>query len=423
MLSARAATEKKQLQPRRKYMPLKLKTVLVGNGLSQRQWLNNVKQYTAHNIGAGQSLSTTAGSLILNWDTWPKLTPKESIMEQTEFFLKKHKIPDDVIATIWDMDNEELSKNVTPIKLVRQTVRPKKTKTPFEINLPEAEMLSNQAKNHFKIIKDPFIDDVRCADDLFLSTDQRYIAEAMHHTAKHGGFLAVVGESGAGKSTLRRGLLDRIAKEGMQVIVIQPRCIDKARLNTGSICDAIIQDTSKEKPKQSLENKSRQIERILTGSSRAGNHHVLVIEEAHDLTIKTIKYLKRFWEIEDGYKKLLSIILVGQPELKDTLDERQNWDAREVIRRCEVAELHPLNGNLEEYISLKFNRINKQMNEIFESDAFDALRKRMTLTRRGDSNSESMLYPLVVNNAITKALNLAAELGFEKVDAEIIRGI
>jgi type II secretory pathway predicted ATPase ExeA len=33
-----------------------------------------------------------------------------------------------------------------------------------------------------------------------------------------------------------------------------------------------------------------------------------MIEEAHDLSIQTMKYLKRFWEMEDGFKKLLSIV-------------------------------------------------------------------------------------------------------------------
>ena len=45
-----------------------------------------------------------------------------------------------------------------------------------------------------------------------------------------------------------------------------------------------------------------------------------------------LKFLKRFWELEDGFKKLLSILLIGQPELKNKLDERQHYEAREVIR-------------------------------------------------------------------------------------------
>ena len=106
--------------------------------------------------------------------------------------------------------------------------------------------------------------------------------------------------------------MDRIQSEGQKIKIITPRSIDKARLTTSAICDAIIQDCSAEKPKRTLEAKSRQVEKILTNSSRAGYNHVLMIEEAHDLNIWTLKYLKRFWELEDGFKKLLAIVYAGK---------------------------------------------------------------------------------------------------------------
>ena len=175
--------------------------------------------------------------------------------------------------------------------------------------------------------------------------------------------------------------------------------------------------------KQSLEAKGRQLTRLLTGGSRAGNAHVLIIEEAHDLTIPVLKYLKRFWELEDGFKKLLAIILIGQPELKDKLDLRVNWEAREVINRCEIAELLPLNGDMEKYLELKFKRVGKKLTEVFNKEAFDAIRDRLTLKRRGTSNTESMHYPLVVNNTVVKAMNLAADIGAPKIDADIIKEV
>ena len=73
-----------------------------------------------------------------------------------------------------------------------------------------------------------------------------------------------------------------------------------------------------------------------------GFAHVLIIEEAHDLSIATLKYLKRFWELEDGLKKLLSILLIGQTELAGKLDESKNYEAREIIRRMELLKIEPL---------------------------------------------------------------------------------
>ncbi|ARO88149.2 hypothetical protein EBAPG3_010385 [Nitrosospira lacus] len=285
-------------------------------------------------------------------------------------------------------------------------------------------MLSAQAKSQFKIFRDPFTDDVQSADDIFLSADQRYIREAMFTTARHGGFLAVVGESGAGKTVLRRDLIDRVQRESHPVIVIQPRLIDKGTLTAGSICEAIIDDMRPStKTRRSLEGKARQVERILTDSSRAGNTHVLLIEEAHDLSVSTLKYLKRFWELEDGFKKLLSIILVGQPELKNKLDERMNYEAREVIRRCEIAELMPLNAHLENYLALKFKRVGKDLQDICEADAFDAMRARLTRPARSNSGAVSMIYPLIINNLTTKAMNLCAEIGAPRINADLVKAL
>ena len=198
-----------------------------------------------------------------------------------------------------------------------------------------------KAYKKFGLFQDPFNGDVTKAEDVFLTDETRFVAEFLYQTAKAGGMVALLGESGSGKTTIRRYAMDRIQSEGQKIKIIAPRSIDKARLTTSAICDAIIQDCSAEKPRRTLEAKSRQVERILTNSSRAGYNHVLMIEEAHDLSIPTLKYLKRFWELEDGFKKLLAIVLIGQTEMKAKLDESQNWEAREVIRRIEVLELKP----------------------------------------------------------------------------------
>ncbi len=285
-------------------------------------------------------------------------------------------------------------------------------------------MLSLQARKHFKLFRDPFIDDVGAAEDVYLNDCYRFAAEYLYQTAKAGGMMAMIGESGSGKTTIRRLAIDRMTAEGQKVRVVTPRIIDKGRLNASSICDAIIQDCSTENPKRTLEGKARQIERILTNSSRAGWSHVLMIEEAHDLTIQTLKYLKRFWELEDGFKKLLAIVLVGQVEMKAKLDESKNWEAREVIRRMEVVDLEPLSDGDEiaKYLDLKFGRIGGTRQTIVADSGCDALARRLRRqTQQG--TVYSVAYPLIVNNWTRRALNLAAELGSAQVDADVVAGL
>lgn len=393
------------------YMPIMLKGVLIRYGLGQKDWADNITQ------ADGVKLSLSAATQIINWNTWPRKTPRHSICKQTEDWLKSHGVAEQDLVNLWTVDTTDPFRNGQPTGVhVGQRWN---ANQPDIDPIGDIEMLNPAAKKAFALFRDPFQDDVSSADDVFLAPDQRYIREAMYMTAKLGGFLAVVGESGAGKSVLRRDLIDRIAREQAPISVVQPRTIDKRSLNAGAIFEAIIDDIAPgTKLRRSMEAKSRQAEQLLRDSSRAGNTHTLLIEEAHDLSVQTLKVLKRFWEIEDGFKKLLSIILIGQPELKMKLDERHNFEAREVIRRCEVAELMPLDSNLENYLAHKFKRVGKDVKEVLDPAAFDAMRQR--LTRRSGQQTLSMLYPLVVNNLVVKAMNHAAELGMDVVDADVI---
>nr|DAI22380.1 MAG TPA: type II secretion system protein [Caudoviricetes sp.] len=285
-------------------------------------------------------------------------------------------------------------------------------------------------KKHFSLFTNPFTDEVRSADEVFSSPDVRYVREALFQTAKFGGFVAVVGESGAGKSTLRRDLIDRINSENLPVQVIEPYIIAMEdndlkgkTLKASHIAESIINTlVPLENVKRSPEARFRQLHRVLKDSARAGNQHILIIEEAHSLPVPTLKHLKRFFELEDGFKKLLSIVLVGQPELKLKLSER-NFEVREVVQRCEIVELAPLDNCLEQYVEWRLKSIGRKTDEIFDKTALDAVRNRLVMTNSRNKTQTSLLYPLAVGNLLTGAMNLAAELGSELVTADVIKGV
>ncbi|SHO55014.1 ExeA family protein [Vibrio quintilis] len=281
----------------------------------------------------------------------------------------------------------------------------------------ENHMLTQEAIRHFKLFRNPFINDIRSIRDIYLNEDCRYVLAAMKDVSRNQGILAVVGDSGAGKSVLRRLLLDELHNDG-DISVIQPKIIDKTRATAAGICDAIISDISSETPKRSMEAKARQVERLLMTAFKGGQRHVLIIEEAHDLTIPVMKYLKRFWELEDGFSKLLGILLIGQTELFHRLDERRHYELREFIRRCMVIEVPPLDHDIEAYLKHKFECAGCEYSRIMDNDGAPALRERLQ-TRRNQSGS--LVYPQVINNLITRAMNLCASLGEDKVNKDIIK--
>ena len=162
---------------------------------------------------------------------------------------------------------------------------------------------------------------------------------------------------------------------------------------------------------------------MLRESRRAGNRHVLIIEEAHGLSIPTLKHLKRFYELEDGFNRLLSIVLIGQTELTEKLAENRS-EVREVVQRIELITLDPLDNHLEGYLTHRLAAAGKQLTDIMDQGAIDALRNKLTVpSRQRGGKNISLLYPLAVGNQLIAAMNKAAEFGAPKVTADVIKAV
>jgi type II secretory pathway predicted ATPase ExeA len=302
--------------------------------------------------------------------------------------------------------------------------QPLEEKTENEAMLRK-QSLSAKTRAHFNLSRDPFQECQETAD-VYLSPDIRYVRETMMEKVRHGGFLAVVAESGAGKSTLREELVDRVAREQQPVIVIQPYVLamedndQKGKtLKSQHIVEAIMAAVAPLTAlKSSPEARFRQVHTALRDSSRGNNRHVLIIEEAHSLPIPTLKHLKRFLELKDGMKPLISIILLGQSELGKKLSE-QNPEVREVVQRIEIVYLPPLDNDLEGYLRHRFQRVGVKLEDVLDRTAIDAVRTRLTTTK--ERGASSWVYPLAVHNVLAAAMNAAAAVGAPKVTGDIVR--
>ncbi|HDR0691092.1 AAA family ATPase [Bisgaard Taxon 45] len=391
---------------------LKLKAILEKKGVAQRQLARKL------------SVSPAVITNLVNHG--------QLIKTDTELFKQKLTVELQKLGISTSLEEllTEVSATVGAVAEVSTINNGNQPTTEDDTMLLAKQSLFPATKKHFSLFSNPFTDEVRSSAEVFSSPDVRYVREALFQTAKFGGFVAVVGESGAGKSTLRRDLIDRINSENLPVVVIEPYIIAMEdndlkgkTLKAAHIAESIINTLAPlENVKRSPEARFRQLHRVLKDSARAGNQHVLIIEEAHSLPVPTLKHLKRFFELEDGFKKLLSIVLVGQPELKLKLSER-NFEVREVVQRCEIVTLEPLDSCLEQYVDFRAQVIGKKASDFFDKDALDAVRQRLIMTNSRNKTQTSLLYPLAVGNLLTSAMNLAAELGSPLVTADIVKGV
>ncbi len=329
-------------------------------------------------------------------------------------------------SDIWEPAGSEMRKH-NPKGLMNRSWQTRKTPAmlPGDANNiefnQEVDMLSAEAMRHFKLFRNPFINDIKDVQDIYLSDEHRYIKEVMLDAARNQGFVAVVGEVGSGKSAIRKYVVEELSKDESCRIIF-PRMIDKTRVTAASLCDAIIMDLCDETPKMRLEQKSRQVEKHLISRVKSGGRTCLMIEEAHDLTVRVLKLLKRIYEIEHGYKKAVGIILIGQPELGSLFNEQDHYEMREVIRRCQIAYIRGLNGNIKDYLTHKFKRAGVEISKIIDDKAIGMISKRLTDIddrKRKISNA----YPLTVNNLVIRAMNESYEMGFDKITEQVMQAI
>ena len=370
----------------------------------------NVKQIE---IAKNLDISASAVAQLINHDVWPKRN-KPLLQTKIKTFLMDKKVSEDAVnaamncASAAATDDARVNNNEDdPMLLRKQTLLP-------------------STRQYFKLIRNPF-EDINSKDDVFLNDDMRYARALMDDCANRGGFCAVVGESGSGKTTLKNDLIDRIVRDQQPVVLIQPYVlamedndIKGKTLKSSHIAEAIIREVAPhERPLRSAEARFRQVDKALRESSKMGNKHLLIIEEAHSLPVPTLKHLKRFLELQDGFTRLLSIVLIGQTELAIVLSE-QNAAVREVVQRCEIINIPSLGSTLEDYLSFRFQRAGAELKKCITADGVQAIYDRLQPPVPKGHKVRSLLYPLAVNNLAIASLNLAAEMGAPAVTADVV---
>ena len=370
------------------------------------------RRITHADVAAAVGVSRSAVTQLVNRGIWPA-RDAQALADRLTAWLREQGIT----------AQEKAPKRERASRLVV----PSTNQDEDESMLLRKQSLTPAARAHFRLARDPFAE-CREPADVYLSPDARYVREAMWSTVRHGGFLGVVGESGAGKTTLREELLERIARDEPSVIVAQPYVLAMEEkdtvgktLRSHHIAECIMRNVAPLAPmRSSPDARFAQLHDTLRESMRSGMRHVLLIEEAHCLPIPTLKHLKRYLELKDGMRPLLSIILIGQPELVVKLDER-NPQVREVAQRIELVHLAPLDQHLPDYLRHRFQRFDVRLDDVIDAGGLDAIRMRLTPSGK-QQRGGSLLYPLAVHNALAAAMNAAAEVGAPKVTRDFVGG-
>ena len=160
-------------------------------------------------------------------------------------------------------------------------------------------------------------------DPRYLYLSERH-AEALAHLLyginESGGFIQLTGEVGTGKTTVVRTLLSRVPHHADVAVILNPRVTPVEFLLT--ICEELgigIANADRDSVKQMVDALNRR----LLAAHAEGRRIIVIVDEAQNLTPEVLEQVRLLTNLETPTQKLLQIILIGQPELRELLDRTE----------------------------------------------------------------------------------------------------
>jgi general secretion pathway protein A len=256
----------------------------------------------------------------------------------------------------------------------------------------------------FGLIEKPF---AITPDPRYLYLSERH-AEALAHLLyginEAGGFIQLTGEVGTGKTTIVRTLLSRVPQHADVAVILNPRVTATEFLLT--ICEELglgLDEADRTSAKEMVDSLNRR----LLAAHAEGRRVIVIVDEAQNLSTEVLEQVRLLTNLETATHKLLQIILIGQPELRELLDRTE---LRQLAQRITGRyHLSPLSKHeTEGYVSHRL-RVAGAAGEIFTSAA---LREVYRL---------SCGIPRVINVCCDRALLGAYTLETRKVTPALVR--
>jgi general secretion pathway protein A len=256
--------------------------------------------------------------------------------------------------------------------------------------------------SHFSLNERPFS---ISPDPRFLFMSNRYreaLAHLTYGVEDGGGFVLLTGEVGTGKTTVCRCLLQQLPDNTRLAFVLNPKLNSLELLAT--ICDEL--DIKYPENCDSLKVLTDKLSDYLLKCYQKGLSVVVMIDEAQNIATEVLEQIRLLTNLETNQKKLLQIILVGQPELQEKLAKRE---LRQLAQRI-TARYHLRPLNLKETMAYVLHRV-----KIAGSKKTLFSRKSIELM-----HAKTAGIPRLINTICDRALVAACSRNKNQVDHKIM---
>ena len=247
----------------------------------------------------------------------------------------------------------------------------------------------------FRLVPDP--------EFLFLSTShEEALAHLSYAVSQQEGFAEITGEVGTGKTTLCRSFLEELGPD------VETAFIFNSKLDARQLLKAILAELAIDCVTEDTAEMTQALYLFLLEKKAQSKTVVLLIDEAQNLSRKTLEQLRLLSNLETTRNKLLQIILVGQPELSDLLN---SYDMRQLRQRINLScHIRPL--SLEEtrqYIRHRVNKASAHVRFLFSPRAVNLIYRYAKGT------------PRLINILCDRSLVAAFSLGKKKVTPDLVK--
>ena len=175
---------------------------------------------------------------------------------------------------------------------------------------------------------------------LFMSERHREaLAHLLYGVRGEGGFVVLTGEIGAGKTTVCRCFLEQIPERCNVAYIFNPKLTVDELLKT--VCAEFRIAYRHDGPgAATVKDYVDALNEYLLRTHAAGQNSVLIIDEAQNLSADVLEQLRLLTNLETNERKLLQIVLIGQPELRQLLAQPEMQQlAQRVIARYHLNAL------------------------------------------------------------------------------------
>jgi type II secretory pathway predicted ATPase ExeA len=234
------------------------------------------------------------------------------------------------------------------------------------------------------------------------SSHERCLAHLLSGLADGESVLLLVGGPGTGKTLLCHRLLEQLGAEVESVCLTHTHLPDRCGLLQAILFDLSLPHAGKTEQEMRLNLIDHLLRRFA-----AGKRTVLVIDEAQHLGTDLLEEVRLLGNLEGSGGRAIQVVLVGQPELLDTLGAAELGSLRQ--RLAVRAALEPLDvEEAADYLLHHVRAAGGKPDELFAGEALELLAR----------NTHGL--PRLLNQAAHQALRLAASAGADQVDAEAV---